>query len=209
MKRFTIANTWVGAIVGAIPPLMGWTATGGALWPTASQPLNIHLPFSNSPTETTAGPVSTQPNPLTAYTLGLLLFSWQFPHFNPLSHMIRRNYALSGYSMLCVSAPKLNALVSLRHAVLLFPICALLPLSGSVDWWFAATSAVPNAIFLKEAYAFWKKTDEVRARKLFWVSLWWLPVVLGLMMTHKKVKDWREDGGRDWRTRLLGVGASE
>ena len=33
MKRRTIWNTWVGAIVGAIPPLMGWTAVGGTLLP--------------------------------------------------------------------------------------------------------------------------------------------------------------------------------
>lgn len=204
MKRFTIANTWVGAIVGAIPPLMGWTATGGSLLPTPSQPLTFHLPFSTSPS-----PSPDRPNPLTAYTVGLLLFSWQFPHFNPLSHMIRRNYALSGYSMLCVSAPKLNALVSLRHALLLTPICLLLPLSGTVDWSFALTSAVPNAIFVREAYRFWKKTDEIRAKRLFWVSLWWLPVVLGLMMAQKKVKEWNEDGGRPWAHRLTGVGGSE
>jgi|EP01047_Picozoa_sp_COSAG01_P108526 hypothetical protein len=24
-------NTWVGAVVGAIPPVMGWTAAGGQL----------------------------------------------------------------------------------------------------------------------------------------------------------------------------------
>ncbi|ESN97249.1 hypothetical protein HELRODRAFT_85763, partial [Helobdella robusta] len=31
MKRTNIANTWVGAIVGAIPPIMGWTAATGSL----------------------------------------------------------------------------------------------------------------------------------------------------------------------------------
>jgi len=31
MKRFTIYNTWAGAIVGAIPPLMGWAAATGSL----------------------------------------------------------------------------------------------------------------------------------------------------------------------------------
>jgi len=31
MKRFTIVNTWAGAIVGAIPPLMGWAAATGSL----------------------------------------------------------------------------------------------------------------------------------------------------------------------------------
>ncbi|ODQ67185.1 mitochondria protoheme IX farnesyltransferase [Nadsonia fulvescens var. elongata DSM 6958] len=31
MKRMSIANTWVGAVVGAIPPLMGWAASS-SLW---------------------------------------------------------------------------------------------------------------------------------------------------------------------------------
>lgn len=31
LKRLSIANTWVGAIVGAIPPVMGWTAATGSL----------------------------------------------------------------------------------------------------------------------------------------------------------------------------------
>lgn len=182
MKRISVSNTWIGAVVGAITPLMGWTATGGSLWPTVEQPLQFHLPLEQ---------LSTLPNPLTAWTLGALLFSWQFPHFNALSHMIRPFYALSGYPMLSVLSPKLNALVSLRHALILVPICAIMaPLSGCVDWSFALTSAVPNAFFVKEAYAFWKRTNEFNAKRVFFVSLWYLPVVLGLMLMHKNLGSW-------------------
>lgn len=35
MKRASIANTWLGSIVGAIPPVMGWTACTGTLDPGA------------------------------------------------------------------------------------------------------------------------------------------------------------------------------
>ncbi|KAI9353341.1 UbiA prenyltransferase family-domain-containing protein [Zopfochytrium polystomum] len=31
MKRTSIANTWVGAVVGALPPMMGWAACTGTL----------------------------------------------------------------------------------------------------------------------------------------------------------------------------------
>ncbi|KAK3262775.1 Protoheme IX farnesyltransferase, mitochondrial [Cymbomonas tetramitiformis] len=31
LKRISIANTWIGAVVGAIPPLMGWAAASGKL----------------------------------------------------------------------------------------------------------------------------------------------------------------------------------
>lgn len=33
LKRLSITNTWVGAVVGAIPPVMGWTAATGSLDP--------------------------------------------------------------------------------------------------------------------------------------------------------------------------------
>jgi len=35
MKRYHIANTWVGSVVGAVPPLIGWTAATGSLDPGA------------------------------------------------------------------------------------------------------------------------------------------------------------------------------
>ena len=35
MKRLSITNTWVGSVVGAIPPVMGWTACTGSLSPAA------------------------------------------------------------------------------------------------------------------------------------------------------------------------------
>ncbi|WVF71235.1 protoheme IX farnesyltransferase [Kwoniella sp. CBS 6097] len=190
MKRFSVANTWVGAVVGAITPLMGWTATGGSLWPTSEQPLTLHWPWSNSDPES-----SSLPNPLTPLTLFALLFSWQFPHFNALSHMIRPFYALSGYPMLSVLSPRLNALVSLRHALLLVPFTAILgPLSGSVDWSFALTSAIPNYIFVRDSWLFYKQTTEARAKRLFFVSLWYLPVVLGLMLVHKNAAQWLNRG---------------
>jgi len=200
MKRFSVINTWVGAVVGGVTPLMGWTATGGSLWPTWDQPLVLNWPSStesatalspqssSSATTNTIEP-TTPPNPLTPATLFLLLFSWQFPHFNALSHLIRANYALSGYPMLSVLSPRLNALVSLRHSIALIPITAIMaPLSGSVDWSFALTSTIPNIYFTREAIKFWKYQTEANARGLFFVSLWYLPVVLGLMMAHNTVQ---------------------
>lgn len=31
LKQISVINTWVGAIVGAVPPLMGWAAATGGL----------------------------------------------------------------------------------------------------------------------------------------------------------------------------------
>ena len=35
MKRYSILNTWVGSVVGAVPPLIGWAAATGSLEPGA------------------------------------------------------------------------------------------------------------------------------------------------------------------------------
>ena len=35
MKRTSILNTWVGSVVGAIPPLIGWAGSAGSLGPGA------------------------------------------------------------------------------------------------------------------------------------------------------------------------------
>ena len=70
MKRHSIYNTWVGAVVGAIPPVMGWTAaTGGRL-------CNVE-----------------------ALLLGGALYLWQMPHFFALSYMHRVDYARGGFAM--------------------------------------------------------------------------------------------------------------
>lgn len=45
MKRHTILNTWVGSIVGAVPPLMGWAACTGSLDPGKSEVLNKNVIF--------------------------------------------------------------------------------------------------------------------------------------------------------------------
>ena len=43
LKRLSITNTWVGAVVGAIPPVMGWTAATGCLDPGKTHQLRYGL----------------------------------------------------------------------------------------------------------------------------------------------------------------------
>ncbi|KAF7334256.1 Protoheme IX farnesyltransferase, mitochondrial [Mycena sanguinolenta] len=188
MKRKTIYNTWVGSVVGALPPLMGWTACGGQLFPSSSYPIHLFLPPFLS-----AGPVDLAliDNALAPLAFFMLLFSWQFPHFNGLSHLVRASYAQAGYRMLAVLSPRKNALVALCHAVLLIPICSvLIPLSGLTTWTFAFTSLVPNGICTFAAWQFWRVGGEKEARLMFRHSLWYLPVMMALMMLHKQGVDW-------------------
>lgn len=160
LKRLSISNTWLGALVGALPPLMGWSACTGTLDP------------------------ATQPG---AWALAALLFAWQFPHFNALAQTLRAEYARGGYRMMAVTDPALNRRVSLRYALALLPICsAALPLSGAVaPLTYALLSAIPNAALIHAAWRFWSKGDDPSARYCFWVSLLQLPAVMLLAMACK------------------------
>ena len=185
LKRKGVSNTWVGAVVGAVPPLMGWTAGGGHLFPTADHPIQFFLPFTTLP----SAPVdlAMMDNALAPMAFFMLLFSWQFPHFNALSHIVRGSYAQAGYRMLSSLSPSHNALVALRHAMLLVPVCSMLiPLSGLTTWTFALTTLAPNAIFVRATWRFWRRRSEESARNVFQHSLWYLPAILALMMVHKQ-----------------------
>jgi protoheme IX farnesyltransferase len=194
LKRRSTLNTPVGAVVGAIPPLMGWTAAGGHLFPSAAHPLHFFPPpFLSS----YAPPVDLLAidGALAPLALFALLYSWQIPHFNGLSHVVRGAYAQAGYRMLSVLAPARNAAGSLRHALALVPVCAVLvPLSGLTTWAFALTSAPVSAAYARAAWRFWRTGGEKEARAVFQISLWHLPAILGLMMVHKQGAQWWGEG---------------
>ena len=192
MKRKSVYNTWVGAVVGGLPPLMGWTACGGKLLPSPPYPVELFLPpFMVSDTSFPVDVVLD--HPLAPLALFMLLFSWQFPHFNSLSYVVRDSYSQAGYHMLSVFSPAKNALVSLRHTIMMIPICSLLfPLSGLTTWMFAFSSFIPNLICVRAAWQFWRRGGEKEARIVFQHSLWYLPVIFGLMMVHKQGVDWME-----------------
>lgn len=181
LKRKHIINTWAGALVGAIPPLMGWAA---------ASPLN-------------------QPG---AWCIAGLLYAWQFPHFNTLSHNIRNEYRNAGYVMTAWKNPLLNARVALRYSLLMFPICFGFSYFGVTDWMYQIDSGIINAWMSYWALRFyWQQrrnysssdfSDKARynrgltiasgfAKKTFLVSVLHLPAVLILAILHKKGRwDW-------------------
>lgn len=171
MKRFSVLNTWAGALVGGIPPLMGWAAAAGQSATSSGE--WRELLFSE-------GSVG-------GWLLAGLLFAWQFPHFNSLSWPIREEYKNAGYRMLVWVNPRMNGRVALRYAVLCFPICAGLWYFQITDQGFLVTSSIVNAWMVREAWRFWRREGHKgSARGLFWASVWHLPVVMVLAMVHKK-----------------------
>ena len=74
-KKLTVWNTEIGAIVGAIPPIMGG------------------LYLDNGIADIT-GPL----------WLGVVLYFWQLPHFLALSYLCRKDYQKAGYRMIASSS---------------------------------------------------------------------------------------------------------
>ncbi|KAI9702262.1 MAG: Protoheme IX farnesyltransferase, mitochondrial [Bogoriella megaspora] len=184
LKPISVLNTWAGALVGAIPPLMGWCAAAAQC--------------SSSYRNTDGSPVSSDPgwrdllfapdgSSIGGWLLAGLLFAWQFPHFNALSHSIREEYKNAGLRMMAWVDPRRNARIAFRYAVVMFPICVGLSWTGVTSWGFVASSGVVNTWMVVQAWRFWKYTGEKgSARGLFWASVWHLPIVLVLAMAQKK-----------------------
>ncbi|KAI1770301.1 mitochondria protoheme IX farnesyltransferase [Hypoxylon cercidicola] len=180
MKRISWLNTWVGAVVGGIPPLMGWAAAAGES-ATGDGSFRELLLTSDS----TGG-----------WLLAALLFAWQFPHFMALSWPIREEYKAAGHQMLCWINPARNARVALRYSLLFFPLSVALCAVGVTEWSFAVTSLPVNFWLARQAVRFWQYEGfKGSARGLFWASVWHLPVIMVLALVQKKGM-W----GRVWRS---------
>jgi protoheme IX farnesyltransferase len=158
LKRMSIFNTWVGAVVGALPPLMGWTASTNSL-------------------------------SVGAALLGALLYAWQFPHFSSLSWSYRHDYSRAGYHMMAVIAPRLNSRVALRYSLWMLPLCWCISMVELTSPWFALDSSIVNLVLIESAYRFHKTCNDPTAKKLFFVSLLHLPIILTLLLIHKKQEE--------------------
>lgn len=168
MKPRSIYNTWVGAVVGAIPPVMGWTAaTGGMLLD------------------------------LDAIILGTTLYLWQMPHFFALSYMHRVDYKRGGFVMLPVleNDGERTSQVILRYAGYLSLVPLVSTAVGVTSSMFALEGIALNSYALYVANKFREERTNGNARKVFLTSLWYLPSWLVLFLLHSKV--WDEEKDKD------------
>ncbi|KAI8623239.1 UbiA prenyltransferase family-domain-containing protein [Xylariaceae sp. FL1651] len=171
LKRVSWLNTWAGAVVGGIPPLMGWAAAAGE-YATGDGSFKELL---------------LAPEAVGGWLLAALLFAWQFPHFMALSWSIREEYKAAGHQMLCWVNPARNARVALRYSLAFIPLCVGLCAVGVTEWSFAVTSLPINAWLAREAVRFWRHEGfKGSARGLFWASIFHVPAVMVLALVQKK-----------------------
>jgi heme o synthase len=157
MKRVTTLNTVIGAIPGAIPPMMGFSAVENALPPAA-------------------------------WMLFGVLFLWQMPHFLAIATMYRDDYAKGGFKMLPSVDPTLErtCLMVILYTLALIPVSllAVAPLRVSgLAYLFAAV--VLGGGFLWFGVQFVRQRTRPSARRLFFASVIYLPLLLAAMMIDR------------------------
>ena len=153
LKTRTSASTAIGAIPGAMPPLMGWTASAN---------------------EVSIG----------AWSLFLLLFLWQFPHFLAIAWMYREQYAKAGILMLPVVEPegRITARQIVLFAIMLVPVSLAPFFLGFAGLVYLIGATLLGLWFLVESIRTARARTTVDARRLLFVSVLYLPLVFGLMV---------------------------
>uniref|UniRef100_A0A1I7U570 Protoheme IX farnesyltransferase, mitochondrial n=2 Tax=Caenorhabditis tropicalis TaxID=1561998 RepID=A0A1I7U570_9PELO len=151
MKRSHIGCTWAGAVVGAIPPLMGYSAATGyldpAAWCLATILFSWQFPHFNGLSWNLRGDYSKAGYRVMCVTNERLCRVTS----------IRHSLALLG---LCSIAAPLTDLTTLTFAIDSLPV---------------------NAYLVYLSYKFYKAPDAKNSRRLFFYSLLHLPLIMLLM----------------------------
>jgi len=153
MKRLSSAATLVGAVPGALPPLIGWTAAHGMIAPGG-------------------------------LALFAIVFLWQIPHFMAIAWMYRDDYRQAGFPMLPVVEPdgRRTGRQAVLYAVALVPASLMPTMVGISGWpyfWIALTLGV---VMLWLSVRFASTRSDTAARRLFFGSIVYLPLIWGAMI---------------------------
>jgi protoheme IX farnesyltransferase len=154
MKSLSAWQTPLGAVAGAMPTLMGAAAAGGM--PAGVMPLAL---------------------------FGIVYF-WQFPHAMAIAWLYREEFAAANLRVATVVDPsgRIAARLAMAGAIALLPVSAVPWLAGRAGWGYVAAAMLLGLGYLACAAAFWRRTDDARARALLWGSLIYLPATCAALV---------------------------
>ena len=156
LKLRTSFATVIGAIPGALPPVIGWAAATNGL---------------------SEG----------AWILFGILFLWQLPHFLAIAWIYREDYARAGFPMLPVVEPdgRSTARQSVLYATALLPLSLAPTLVGITTATYFVAALLLTLGFLALTLRFAKTRSVADARRLFFGSIVYLPVLWILMIAGR------------------------
>jgi protoheme IX farnesyltransferase len=156
LKQRSWLSTTVGAFPGAMPPMIGFAAAAGTLTPQA-------------------------------WVLFAILFLWQFPHFYAIAWMYRDDYARAGIRMLPVVEPDGHSTARqiVLCASLLIPVSLAPGLVGMSGRLYLLGALALGAWFLYSGVRAANERSLVRARGVLLASVFYLPLLYGLMLLDR------------------------
>jgi protoheme IX farnesyltransferase len=154
MKRMSSLNTLVGAIPGAIPPMIGWVGGGGGIFAPE------------------------------AWFLFGILFFWQLPHFVAINWLCRAEYEDAGYRMWSngdFSGKKSGVLCAVFALVL--AVFSLVPgIWGFTSVLWLVGGPLFGLAIMALAFRFIMDGERKSCRLLFFSTLLYLPAALALLL---------------------------
>ena len=156
LKRASTANTAVGAIPGAIPPMIGWAAARGDI-------------------------------DVGAWSLFVIVFLWQLPHFFAIAWMCREDYSRAGFRMISSddSTGERSASQSVFFCILLLVLAGLPAFVGITSYVYQPIELVLGGLFVAVAMRFLRLRTASAARVLFVASIAYLPLLLAALVPTK------------------------
>jgi len=160
MKKVSSFSVLMGAVPGALPCLIGWTAgfpAGGEIsW---------------------AG----------GWSLFAIQFFWQFPHFWAIAWIAHKDYSAAGFKMLPSNAgpTKFSAIQAIIYSLLLIPagvVPYFIGMSGYVSLWIVLAA---NLFMVIQSVRLYHEMTSAAARRVMFSSYLHLPVVLLSLLADK------------------------
>ncbi|MBI3127987.1 MAG: protoheme IX farnesyltransferase [Candidatus Tectomicrobia bacterium] len=152
LKRVTSLNSVVGALPGALPPVIGWAAAAGEL-------------------------------SLGAFVLFAILFIWQIPHALAIGMLYREEFLEAGVRLLPVEEPdgRSTGRQAVSYCLALLPTAMMPSLIGLAGTVYFFVALILGLVYLAFAVLMARERTTASARRLFGVSLVYLPLVLLVM----------------------------
>ncbi len=158
LKRKSAWCVLVGGVSGGLPPVIGWSATGS------------HESWA-------------------AWVLFGILFFWQMPHFLAIAWMYKDEYRQAGFVMLksddedglATASQALGCALALA-AVTFTPVVL-----GKDTGMYKGGCLLLNLLFCGSALVFLVERSRVSARRLFFMSIIYLPLMLGLFAVSRRI----------------------
>jgi len=161
LKRKSPIAVFVGAIPGALPPLIGYLAAFGSL----KSDLFLDIDYK------------------IAVILFFIQFIWQFPHFWAIAWVLDDDYKKAGFRLLPTKKrDKTSALFTFVSTLILIPVSLLPTIYGFGGYYIAALSIIAGVIFSWLAFKLLKNRELIDAKKVMFCSFFYIPAVQLVLM---------------------------